>query len=111
MNVRGAVGRPENFKKTAVLFLRRFNLRRRERGAASLWLTRRSISLVTRSASSSLPLAISQRGLSGMRCRMNQTKIAPTDPRSTTQRQPSNPQGRSGTRRHATKATTGTAEN
>ena len=61
------------------------------------------------SASSSLPCVASQRGLSGTRRRIHQTKTAPSAPISTTQRQPSSPSGAIGTSCHARNATTGTA--
>ncbi|AJX69417.1 hypothetical protein DM50_3671 [Burkholderia mallei] len=63
----------------------------------------------TRSASSSRPCCASQRGLSGNWRRIHQTKIAPCAPISTTQRQPSRPNGACGTSRYASSATTGTA--
>jgi len=73
--------------------------------------TRASSAATTRSASSSFPWAMSQRGLSGTLCRMNHTKIAPAAPISTTQRQPSSPNGWRGTSSPAASATTGIVRN
>ncbi len=56
-----------------------------------------SIDEVTASASSSRPWLISQRGLSGIARRRNQTNSAPVEPIKTTHRQPSNPNGLIGT--------------
>ncbi len=56
------------------------------------------------------PLPASQRGLSGRLRRKYQTNNALTPPSSTTQRQPSTPNGAAGTSRYDRNATTGTAE-
>ena len=62
------------------------------------------------SASSILPWAASQRGLSGMPARNPHTATAPAPPSTTTQRHPSTPAGFSGTSHHASRATTGTMQ-
>ena len=71
--------------------------------------TRASSASITAFASSWRPRAASQRGLSGTRNRITQIATAPTEPNSTTQRQPSKPNGDRGTRRHARHAIIGTA--
>ena len=70
-----------------------------------------SMLATTCSASRIRPWRASQRGDSGSARRMNQTKIAPAEPNSTTQRQPSKPNGAIGTSWYAMNAITGTIRN
>ena len=72
--------------------------------------TAASIRLMIRSASASWPWRASQRGDSGTRNWIQNTTTAPTEPISTTQRQPSKPNGLYGTSSQPSSATTGTAQ-
>ena len=64
-----------------------------------------------RSASAPRALSASQRGLSGTARRIHHTTPAPSEPISTTKRQPSMPNGLAGTSCHASSATIGMAAN
>src|SRR5260370_13979118 len=80
-------------------------------GCPSSASTRASILEVAALASSSLPCWANQRGDSGILRRINQTAIAPSEPRKTTHRHPETPTSARGTKIQDTNATNGMAKN